>query len=215
MARQVLGAAAAIGRSFDFDTVLAASGRSDEEAVGALEELVEHGLVREAGPAEASYEFSHQKLRELVYEETSPPRRRLLHRRIAASLPRRGETAALTGQQLRLAGESARRPPSSFGSPPSTRHRCSPMRTPSFTWRWPWRSGPGRHGRHSRADRRPTHPRGRLRRRARKLRERRGRERGIGARGARAEAGRRPRSPGRLGALRGAADSGPRRGAAG
>ena len=39
---------------------------------------------------------------------TRRPRRRgarLLHRRIAASLPRRGETAALTAQQLRLAGE--------------------------------------------------------------------------------------------------------------
>jgi DNA-binding SARP family transcriptional activator len=105
VARQVLGAAAAIGRSFDFDTVLAASGRSDEEVVAALEELVEHGLVREAGTAEARYDFSHQILRELVYEETSPARRRLLHRRIAASLPRRGETAALTAQQLRLAGE--------------------------------------------------------------------------------------------------------------
>jgi DNA-binding SARP family transcriptional activator len=105
VARQVLGAAAAIGRSFDFDTVLAASGRSDEEAVAALEELVEHGLVREADAAEERYDFSHQILRELVYEEASPARRRLLHRRIAASLPRRGETAALTAQQLRLAGE--------------------------------------------------------------------------------------------------------------
>ena len=105
VARQVLGAAAAIGRSFDFDTVLAASGRSDEEAVAALEELVEHGLVRQADTADARYEFSHQILRELVYEETSPARRGLLHRRIAASLPRRGETAALTAQQLRLAGE--------------------------------------------------------------------------------------------------------------
>jgi tetratricopeptide (TPR) repeat protein len=105
VARQVLGAGAAIGRSFDFDTVLAASGRSDEEVVAALEELVAHGLVREAGPAEPLYDFTHQKLRELVYEETSPARRRLLHRRIAASLPRVDETAALVAQQLRLAGE--------------------------------------------------------------------------------------------------------------
>ena len=103
--RQVLGAAAAIGRSFDFDTVLAASGRSEEEAVAALEELVEHGLVREADAIEALYDFSHQRLRELVYEETSPARRRLLHRRIAASLPRRDETAARVAQQLQLAGE--------------------------------------------------------------------------------------------------------------
>jgi DNA-binding SARP family transcriptional activator len=105
VAGQVLGAGAAIGRSFDFDTVLAASGRSDEEVVAALEELVEHGLVREAGLAEPLYDFTHEKLRELVYEETSPARRRLLHRRIATSLPRADETAALVAQQLRLAGE--------------------------------------------------------------------------------------------------------------
>ncbi len=106
VARQVLGAAAAIGRSFDFDAVLAASGRSDEEAVAALEELVEHGLVREPGAAEALYDFSHQRLRQLVYEETSPARRRLLHQRIAANLPRTDDTAALVAQQLpRLAGE--------------------------------------------------------------------------------------------------------------
>src|SRR5829696_7182712 len=40
VARQVLGAAAVIGRSFDVDTVRQASGRSDEETVTALEELV-------------------------------------------------------------------------------------------------------------------------------------------------------------------------------
>ena len=47
VARQVLGAAAAIGRSFDMDTVREASGRTDEETVDALEELVTQGLVRE------------------------------------------------------------------------------------------------------------------------------------------------------------------------
>ncbi|MBA2421418.1 MAG: AAA family ATPase, partial [Thermoleophilaceae bacterium] len=41
VARQLLGTAAVIGRSFDLDTVREASGRSDEEAVRALEELVE------------------------------------------------------------------------------------------------------------------------------------------------------------------------------
>ena len=53
VARQVLGAAAAIGRSFDLDTVRQASGRSDEETVGALEELVAQGVVREVPGAGA------------------------------------------------------------------------------------------------------------------------------------------------------------------
>ena len=110
VARQVLGAAAVIGRSFDLDTVQRASGRSDEETVGALEELVAKGIVREATGPQPAYDFSHQKLRELVYEETGLARRRLLHARAAAALATGrpgGESAALVAQQLRLAGDHA------------------------------------------------------------------------------------------------------------
>jgi predicted ATPase len=106
VAGQVLGAAAAIGRSFSFDAMLAVSGRAEEEVVDALEQLVARGLVREWGEGEHAYEFSHQKLRELGYEQTSPARRRLLHRRIAASMPPGAESAALVAQHLRLAGQS-------------------------------------------------------------------------------------------------------------
>jgi DNA-binding SARP family transcriptional activator len=106
VARQVLGAAAVIGRSFDLETVRAASGRGDEEAVGALEELTAQGLVRELPGTEPAYDFSHQKLRELVYEEISLARRRLLHRRAAGTLAR-VEDAALVAQHLRLAGDAA------------------------------------------------------------------------------------------------------------
>jgi DNA-binding SARP family transcriptional activator len=109
VARQVLGAAAAIGRSFDLETVRQASGRSDEEAVGALEELVAHGVVRELPGAEPAYDFSHQKLRALVYDQTGLARRRLLHGRVAAAMARRpgGENAGLVAQHLRLAGDHA------------------------------------------------------------------------------------------------------------
>lgn len=108
VARQVLGAAAAIGRSFDLDTVRHASGRSDEETVAALEDLAARGVVRESSGAEPAYAFAHQKLRALVYEQTGPARRRLLHGRIAAALSGRrpdGETAALVAQHLHLAGD--------------------------------------------------------------------------------------------------------------
>ncbi len=109
VARQVLGAAATIGRSFDLDTVRQASGRSDEETVGALEELVAHGVVREVPGAEPRYDFSHQKLRTLVYDQTGLARRRLLHGRVAAAMsshPGR-ENTALVAQHLRLAGDDA------------------------------------------------------------------------------------------------------------
>jgi predicted ATPase len=110
VARQLLSAAAAIGRSFDLDTVREASGRSDEETVGALEELVARGVVRETSGTKPVYDFSHQKLRTLVYEQTSRARRRLLHGRVAATLAKRRpaeEHAALVAAHLRLAGEDA------------------------------------------------------------------------------------------------------------
>ncbi len=106
VARQVLGAAAAIGRSFELDTVREASGRGDEELVGALEELLAAGIVRELDGAH--YDFSHRQLRELVYAGTSQARTRLLHRRIATALARgAGQRAALVANHLRLAGDDA------------------------------------------------------------------------------------------------------------
>jgi DNA-binding SARP family transcriptional activator len=109
---QLLTAAAAIGRSFDFELVREASGRSEEEAVGALEELLGRGLVHEVGEGEraAAYDFSHEKLRALAYEETSLPRRRLLHRRVAEALAGRGRgrgdggPAGLVAHHYQLAG---------------------------------------------------------------------------------------------------------------
>ncbi|CAN5816627.1 AAA family ATPase [soil metagenome] len=88
---QLLNAAAVMGRSFDFDTLREASGRSEEETIGALEELMQHGLIRELGELDGdlTYDFSHEKLRELVYAETSLARRRLLHRRSAESLAKK------------------------------------------------------------------------------------------------------------------------------
>src|SRR5215207_1887240 len=96
-AGQVLAAAAVVGRSFDFDTVRAASGRGEEETLTALEELMSRGLIREVGSpvgGAPAYDFDHDKLRTLVYEETS--------------LARGREADALAGQiarHHRLAGQ--------------------------------------------------------------------------------------------------------------
>ena len=105
MSRQILGAAAAIGRSFDFDTVRQASGRSVDEAVAALEDLVACGVVREMGGHEPKYDFSHSKLRELAYEQMGPARRRLLHGRIADSIVGKDDAAGLVAFHLQLAGD--------------------------------------------------------------------------------------------------------------
>ncbi len=97
---QILTAAAAIGRSFEFETVREASGRSEDETVAALEELIAHGLVKEvAGRPEAlTYDFSHDKVRTLVYDDTSLARKRLLHRRIAEALVARTRNTREPGQ---------------------------------------------------------------------------------------------------------------------
>jgi DNA-binding SARP family transcriptional activator/predicted ATPase len=102
---QVVGAAAVLGSRFSFATLRSTSGRDYEETVDALEELLAKALLREIPDSEGEYDFSHQKLRELIYEEVSPPRRRLLHLRAARALPADPATAALVAQHLREAGE--------------------------------------------------------------------------------------------------------------
>ena len=111
-ARQLLATAAVLGRSFEVDTARAASGRSDEEAVAALEELAARGLVHEV--AGDVYDFGHGLVRDLVYSQTSLARRRLLHRRVgealaAAARGRRPQEppAASIARHLELGGAAA------------------------------------------------------------------------------------------------------------
>ena len=116
-ARQLLQAAAVIGTAFDAEFLQAGSGRSDEEFVSGLESLLDHRLVREISGRDitvAGYDFYHDKLRVLVYEEMSSVRRRLLHKRLAATLihqaQRRARVDSLASpiaHHLRLAGQEA------------------------------------------------------------------------------------------------------------
>lgn len=116
-AQQALQAAAVIGRSFDLEALQATSGRSDEEVVSALEALTKRAIVREMGEdagAAPRYDFTHEKLRGLVYDETSLARRRLLHSRAARFLSERARLhrnleaqAAAIGRHFRLAGQDA------------------------------------------------------------------------------------------------------------
>lgn len=114
---QLLSTASVIGRNFDFNTLREVSGRSDSETVSGLETLIKRGLIREVGDDEAAellYDFVHEKLRALAYEETSLARRRLLHRRVAGALssPSRGRwetgtSASLIAHHFKLAGQEA------------------------------------------------------------------------------------------------------------
>src|SRR6185312_7943474 len=86
-ARGFVDLAAIIGREFTLD-LLASAGNADvESAVGALDELWHKRIVREHGAN--SYDFTHDKLREVAYGEISAPQRRMLHRRVAQALEAR------------------------------------------------------------------------------------------------------------------------------
>jgi class 3 adenylate cyclase/DNA-binding SARP family transcriptional activator len=116
--RQIVAAGAVIGRSFAFDVLRQASGRSEEEAISAVESLISRGffqpLAQGGRDAEVDYDFSHEKLRTIAYEDTSLPRRRLLHRRVAEALVRaarghreRGAAAGQIAHHYQLGREEA------------------------------------------------------------------------------------------------------------
>jgi len=82
-ARETATAAAVIGRAFDVEVLVRLVG-AEEVVARALDELWRKRIVREQGPN--AYDFTHDKLREVAYGETSAPKRRLLHRRVAEVL---------------------------------------------------------------------------------------------------------------------------------
>src|SRR5947209_16261834 len=84
-ARRFVELAATIGRAFTLDLLVSSSSNADvESAVGALDELWHKRIVREHGAN--SYDFTHDKLREVAYAEISAPQRRMLHLRVAQAL---------------------------------------------------------------------------------------------------------------------------------
>jgi DNA-binding SARP family transcriptional activator len=82
-AQEVAQLAAATGADFTLDLLTEASDLDAGTVVGAVDELWRRRIVRELGDG---YEFSHDLLRDAAYDSVSPPRRWLLHRRLAAAL---------------------------------------------------------------------------------------------------------------------------------
>lgn len=113
--RQLLATAAVIGRVVEADPIRAVSGRSEEEVVAGLDQLIRRSILRES--LDGTLDFTHDQLREVVYQETTLVRRRLLHARAAEHLLARPgrlsdpRTVAEAAAHHRLAGndiESAR-----------------------------------------------------------------------------------------------------------
>ncbi len=103
-AREVAGLAAAVGTNFTLDLLTEASDLEADTVVEAVDELWRRRIMRELGDG---YDFSHDMLREAAYAGVSPPRRWLLHRRIAQGLEllHADDTDAVAAQ---LAGQYAR-----------------------------------------------------------------------------------------------------------
>ena len=82
-AREVAGLAAAVGTNFTLDLLTEASDLDADTVVGAVDELWRRRIMHELRDG---YDFSHDLLRETAYMQVSPPKRWLLHRRIAQAL---------------------------------------------------------------------------------------------------------------------------------
>ncbi|HWO01835.1 MAG TPA: hypothetical protein VNS63_21450, partial [Blastocatellia bacterium] len=82
---EVLRAAAVLGKTFSFEELKAAAGdTSDDVLLDALDESVSAQLI--AAASNDSFTFTHDKIREVLYEELNPIRRRRLHRLAAEAL---------------------------------------------------------------------------------------------------------------------------------
>ncbi len=98
--------AAVIGREFNVSLLGKASGLDDDELVNEIDELWRRRIVREHGVD--AYDFSHDKLGEVVYKSMSTSRRRLLHKQVAIALETsHSHNLASVSHQLALHFEKA------------------------------------------------------------------------------------------------------------
>ena len=81
--QDVAGLAAAVGQNFTLDLLTEASDVDADTVVRAVDELWRRRILREYRDG---YDFSHDLLRDAAYAQVSPPKRWLLHRRLAQGL---------------------------------------------------------------------------------------------------------------------------------
>src|SRR5690242_119725 len=85
----VLRVCAILGKVFTFDDLTAAAEQGEDALLDALDEATTAQLIS-PGSGEA-FSFTHDKIREVLYEELNPIRRRRLHRHVAEGLERNRE----------------------------------------------------------------------------------------------------------------------------
>ena len=93
--------AAVLGRAFTFPVLVAASGQDEAIAIKGLDELWRRHIVREQSAD--TYDFSHDKMREVAYANLSPIRRREGHLRAADAMVALHQHAALDTVSIQVA----------------------------------------------------------------------------------------------------------------
>jgi predicted ATPase len=89
-ARELTAVAAVIGREFDFALLNQAAGGAEADAARSVEELVRRRVLHGIGER---FEFTHDRIRQVVYAQILGPRRALLHRQVAGAIERLYGTA--------------------------------------------------------------------------------------------------------------------------
>ena len=82
----ILQAAAVLGRSFDYPTLVAVSGADEGAVNGALEAAIGQQLIEDHPDARGSYRWRHALTQEAIYTDMVMPRRQQLHSRAADAL---------------------------------------------------------------------------------------------------------------------------------
>lgn len=108
LAQQVLAMAAILSPHLRLPWMAQTIGRSELETADSLEELLAHHLLQ---TGDVAFRFQHDLVRQVVYEEVSPWRRRLLHQRAAEALVQRpvadrSELTAVIAYHFEAAGDT-------------------------------------------------------------------------------------------------------------
>ena len=94
--------AAALGRSFNPETMANITDYPLPQLLTAMEELEKHSIIRPSSSLAGhdGYDFAHDVVRQVAYQQLSPPRRRLVHLHIAQVLNERAVDGDAIAQAL-------------------------------------------------------------------------------------------------------------------
>lgn len=95
---ELLRLGAILGKVFTFDELTAATEQSEDALLDALDEATGAQLI--ASTSGDSFSFTHDKIREVLYEELNPIRRRRLHRHVAEGLERNAHKFCCGSEKL-------------------------------------------------------------------------------------------------------------------